>query len=91
MGLVKNPDYDRVTKLYREMEICSEFLHCTHQEFEELPFEEKIKWYSYTEMRVSRQGHTDKKERLKKEHRDTHMAKTMQSKKVWSDKGRVRK
>ena len=79
MGLVKDPDYGKVTKLYREMEICSEYLHCTHEDFENLSGEEKVKWYSFIEMKIMRQSSENKKQKAKKQHQEAHTQNTMQN------------
>ena len=98
MGLVEDPSYETVTKLYREMEICSEYLHCTHDEFMGLGLGEKCKWYSFIEMKINRQSYTNKKEREKKQHRESHLQNTMGNRKnmestvkLGKDKGRLKR
>lgn len=72
MGLTEKPDYNHVTILYREMEICSEFLHCTHEEFSKFDLTEKSKWYAFVEMKIARQSDTQKKEKEREQHQDSH-------------------
>ncbi len=67
MGLASGEteaDFEHITILCREMKICSEFLHCTHQEFKRLDFEESLKWYLYDEMERSREAFFAKKSKL---------------------------
>jgi len=57
MGLNKrgeNPDFKTLTPLYVEMQICSEYLHCSHSKFLELSKDEQIKWYLFDEMKRGR-------------------------------------
>lgn len=98
MGLVEDPSYETVTKLYREMEICSEYLHCSHREFEGLEFVEKCKWYSFIEMKIARQSYNNKKDRDKRQHRESHMQNTVENRrsmestvKLGKDKGRLKR
>ncbi len=57
IGLTDNPDFDKVTSLYADMFICSEYLHCTHEEFKRKPYKEKCKWYAFVEMKGRREEH----------------------------------
>jgi len=61
MGLVDKPKYDLMTHLETEMFICSEYLHCTHTEFEKLPRTEKLKWFLFLEMKSRREKHEELK------------------------------
>ena len=63
------------------MEICSEFLHCTHEEFGSLSYDEKSKWYSFIEMKIARQSDIEKRNREKKQHQDTHAQSTIENRK----------
>ena len=60
MGLTDKPDYEKVTKLYMEMEICSDFIGCWHWEFEKQKSEEKLKWYLFREMKIDREDFLQK-------------------------------
>ena len=70
MGLLKredltaNPDYRFVPPLEIEMDICSKYLHCTHEYFTNLGHEEKVKWFLYEEKKRKREEVKEKTHRL---------------------------
>jgi len=43
------PQYD--TQLFRDMFVCAEILHCSHEEFLRLPLVERKKLYMYLEVK----------------------------------------
>ena len=63
MGL--ESDLDSMTLLYYEMNICAEYLHCTHEEFQSLPRAERLKWYYYAELRGKKEQNFYMKQRDK--------------------------
>jgi len=48
------------------MSICSEWLHCTHEEFERLSNVEKLKWYSFAEARSKYYEEEEKKREMER-------------------------
>jgi len=81
MGLTDKPDTDYVTLLYREMEICSEYLHCTHEEFKHLTLEEKMKWYLFVEAKIEKQKAMNKKQKRERQQKEAEVRSTLSGKK----------
>jgi len=80
MGLTDKPDTDHVTLLYREMEICSEYLHCTHKQFKSLDPEEKEIWYLFVEAKMVRQKEDNKKRERDQQSRDAKVRNALSGK-----------
>lgn len=53
-GLCEN-DFEFLTPLEVELKICSEYLHCTHENFLALSRDEKLKWVFYEEKNRKRE------------------------------------
>ena len=52
----KRPDFEKRTKLNREIHICKEYLGgLSHKEFEKFPRTEKMKYYLFEEMERRRE------------------------------------
>ncbi len=47
------------------MAICSEWIHCSHQEFDAYPRIEKMKWYAFARARGEDQERKDKERKMK--------------------------
>jgi hypothetical protein len=63
MGLLKNKE--KVTRLYRDVEFCSEYLHIPYSEFLKLPRWERKMYDVYLDIKTRRQKIED--ERLEME------------------------
>jgi len=63
------PDCDYVTPLYIEMKIATQYLHCSHAEFLDLPIEERMKLIFFEEMTEAYKNHEREKQNQQMQNR----------------------
>ena len=73
MGLVVKPDYERATQLYREIEIATDFLHCSHGEYKKLSKDEQLKLLFFYEMKYCREEYYEKQRSKKQKRKELEM------------------